>query len=156
VSKLVKKRNLSKIGYSDLMETIRRFEKKYGKDFHDFSSELEENRASFEELVDKFEWEQYMNEMRKRSELGRLELNIRDAKEFTEIFTPLRLDILGILAGRGEASVSEIAEAIRRPVGSVSEMLKILESKGIVTSKRKGKRKIYRLLVKEIILRISE
>ncbi len=97
-----------------------------------------------------------MSEMRRRLELGMLKLNIRDAKEFTEIFTPLRLDILGILADRGEASVSEIAEAMRRPVGSVSEMLKILESKGIVASKRKGKRKIYRLLVKEIILRISE
>ncbi len=149
------KEDLSRLSYSDLMDAIRRFERKYRKDFDEFKSSLEEDKASSEELMDRFLWEQYVKEVRRRSCEGRLELTIDDAKELTDVFTPARLEVISHLAEVGESTVSEIAQAVRRPVGSVSEILKILESKGIVSSDKRGKRKVYRLLVKEIVLKIA-
>ncbi len=147
--------DLSEVPLSKLLSEIRKFEAKYGKSFQEFISSLKEDRASMEELADGFLWEQYVNEVLRRSSMGRLELSVEDAMEFTEVFTPARLEIMGYLAKKKEATVSEIARSLRRPVGSVSEMLKILESKGLVKSERRGKRKVYSLLVREILLRMG-
>ncbi len=151
----VKIEDLSEIPLSKLLSEIRKFEAKYGKSFQEFISSLKEDRASMEELTDGFIWKQYVNEVLRRSSRGRLELSIEDAMEFTEVFTPARLEIMGYLAKREWATVSEIARSLGRPVGSVSEMLKILESKGLVKSERRGKRKVYSLLVREILLRMG-
>ncbi len=147
--------DLSEVPLSKLLSEIRRFEDKYGKSFHEFVSSLKEDRASTEELADEFVWGQYVDELRRRSASGRLELSVDDALEFTEVFTPARLKVMGLLAKKGEATVSDIARSLRRPVGSISEMLKILESKGIVRSERRGKRKVYSLLIREILIRIG-
>ncbi len=147
--------DLSEVPLSKLLSEIRRFEDKYGKSFHEFVSSLKEDRASMEELADEFVWGQYVDELRRRSASGRLELSVDDALEFTEVFTPARLEVMGLLAKKGEATVSDIARSLRRPVGSISEMLKILESKGIVRSERRGKRKVYSLLIREILIRIG-
>ncbi len=148
------KEELSKLSYSQLMENIREFEKKYGKDFSSFKSSLEEHKARSEELLDEFLWEQYVKEIKRRFQGGRLELTIEDAKELTEVFTATRLEVIAYLSRKGEGTVSEIAKAVGKPIGSVSEILKILESKGIISSHRKGRRKVYRLLVKEILLKL--
>ncbi len=147
--------DLSEVPLSKLLSEIRRFEDKYGKSFNEFVSSLKEDRASTEELADEFVWGQYVDELRRRSASGRLELSVDDALEFTEVFTPARLEVMGLLAKMGEATVSDIARSLRRPVGSISEMLKILESKGIVRSERRGKRKVYSLLIREILIRIG-
>ncbi len=147
--------DLSEVPLSKLLSEIRRFEDKYGKSFNEFVSSLKEDRASMEELADEFVWGQYVDELRRRSASGRLELSVDDALEFTEVFTPARLEVMGLLAKKGEATVSDIARSLRRPVGSISEMLKILESKGIVRSERRGKRKVYSLLIREILIRIG-
>ena len=147
--------DLSEVPLSKLLSEIRRFEDKYGKSFNEFVSSLKEDRASTEELADEFVWGQYVDELRRRSASGRLELSVDDALEFTEVFTPARLEVMGLLAKKGEATVSDIARSLRRPVGSISEMLKILESKGIVRSERRGKRKVYSLLIREILIRIG-
>ncbi len=147
--------DLSSASLSKLIGEIKKFERKYGRGFNEFKSYLDEKRASAEELTDGFIWEQYVNELRRRSASGRLELSVDDALEFTEVFTPARLEVMGLLARKGEATVSDIARSLGRPVGSISEMLKILESKGIVRSEKRGKRKIYSLLIKEILIRIG-
>ncbi len=146
--------DLSKLSYSQLMENIREFERKYGKDFDSFKSSLDEDKAKSDELVDEFIWEQYVKEIRRRFQGGKLELTIEDVKELTEVFTATRLEVISYLSKKGEGTVSEIAKAVGKPVGSVSEILKILESKGIISSHRKGRRKVYRLLVREILLKL--
>ncbi len=148
------KEDLSKLSYSQLMENIREFEEKYGKDFNNFKASLDEYKAKSEELVDEFLWEQYVKEIRRRFQGGRLELTIEDIKELTEVFTATRLEVIAYLSKKGEGTVSEIAKAVGKPVGSISEILKILESKGIISSHRKGRRKVYRLLVREILLKL--
>jgi ArsR family transcriptional regulator len=67
---------------------------------------------------------------------------------------PTRLRLLLLLAARAEASVNDLAEAAGRSLAATSNQLGLLRRRGVVTSRRAGKRVYYRLqspLVAELL-----
>jgi ArsR family transcriptional regulator len=55
-----------------------------------------------------------------------------------------RLMIMDCLSVKGEMSVGELAQAIEAPLSTVSQHLKALKSKYIVTSRKEGQTVFYR------------
>lgn len=71
--------------------------------------------------------------------------------EMCKVFSnPTRLEILNLLRDR-ELSVTELVEKTKLSQVNVSQHLSIMKSKGIVTSKRKGKNIYYKLTNPKII-----
>lgn len=56
-----------------------------------------------------------------------------------------RLDILSRLGKEGEQTVSRMAEEIGRPVSAVSENMRILNARGLLKVRRRGKHVYYRV-----------
>ncbi|MBI3051618.1 winged helix-turn-helix transcriptional regulator [Candidatus Woesearchaeota archaeon] len=63
---------------------------------------------------------------------------------------PTRLEILNLLRNK-ELSVTELVEKTKLSQANISQHLSIMRSKGIVTSRRKGKGIYYRLTTQKII-----
>ena len=57
---------------------------------------------------------------------------------------PIRLEIIDSLR-RGEKSVTQLAEALQTPPGTVSRHLSVMRAKGVVLSRREGASVFYRL-----------
>jgi ArsR family transcriptional regulator len=57
---------------------------------------------------------------------------------------PIRLEIIDNLRG-GEKSVTQLAEALQAPQGTVSRHLSVMRAKGVVGSRREGTSVYYRL-----------
>ena len=71
--------------------------------------------------------------------------------EMCKVFSnPTRLEILNLLRN-GEMSVTDLIEKTRLSQANISQHLSIMKSKGIVTSKRKGKNVYYKLTNPKII-----
>jgi ArsR family transcriptional regulator len=62
---------------------------------------------------------------------------------------PVRLQIVDLL-NRGEASASDLIDAVGLSKGSLSKHMSLLSNGGIVDSRREGRRIIYRLTDPEI------
>jgi DNA-binding transcriptional ArsR family regulator len=58
---------------------------------------------------------------------------------------PRRREILARLAGLGEAPVGVIAETIDISRPAVSQHLKVLKDAGVVTQRRSGRQRLYRI-----------
>ena len=56
---------------------------------------------------------------------------------------PIRLEIIDNL--RGEKSVTQLADALQAPQGTVSRHLSVMRAKGVVVSRREGTSVYYRL-----------
>jgi DNA-binding transcriptional ArsR family regulator len=76
------------------------------------------------------------------------------ANRFKALADPRRLALLSALQG-GERTVSELAEATRRPQPNVSQHLARLARAGLVEPRRDGNRVFYRI-ADPYILRICE
>lgn len=73
--------------------------------------------------------------------------------------TELQLDIMGVLWTHGEATSTEVREALRpdRDLAptTVSTLLRRLEKKGVVAHRTEGRRYVYRAAVEEARVRRS-
>ena len=79
------------------------------------------------------------------------ELNNMHA-EMCKVFTnPTRIEVLNLLRG-GAMSVSELIEKTKLSQSNISQHLSIMKNKGIVQSRRDGKKIYYELTNKKIIL----
>jgi ArsR family transcriptional regulator len=76
------------------------------------------------------------------------------AARFKALGDPRRLALLSALQG-GERTVSELAEATRRPQPNVSQHLASLSRAGLVDSRREGTRVFYRI-ADPYVLRICD
>jgi DNA-binding transcriptional ArsR family regulator len=76
------------------------------------------------------------------------------AARFKALSDPRRLALLSVLQ-RGERSVSELAEATRRPQPNVSQHLASLAGAGLVEARREGNRVFYRI-ADPYVLRICD
>ena len=78
------------------------------------------------------------------------ELNNMHA-EMCKVFTnPTRIEVLNLLRG-GAMSVSELIEKTKLSQSNISQHLSIMKNKGIVQSRRDGKKIYYELTNKKII-----
>jgi ArsR family transcriptional regulator len=78
------------------------------------------------------------------------ELNNMHA-EMCKVFTnPTRIEVLNLLR-EGEMSVSELIEKTKLSQANISQHLSIMKNKGIVQSRRDGKKIYYELTNKKII-----
>jgi ArsR family transcriptional regulator len=78
---------------------------------------------------------------------------------FRALAGPTRLRLLVLLAARAEVSVSDLAEAVGRSRQATSTQLGLLRRRGVVTSRRAGKRVYYRLhspLAAELLRQVCE
>lgn len=64
---------------------------------------------------------------------------------FDALAEPRRREILARLAVLGEAAVGVIAESIAVSRPAVSQHLKVLKDAGVVTERRAGRRRLYRI-----------
>ena len=69
---------------------------------------------------------------------------------FNAIAEPRRREIIGLLAGRGEQAVGDLAGALRLPQPAVSKHLRVLRRVQLVTASRRGRRRVYRLEPREL------
>ena len=76
------------------------------------------------------------------------------AARFKALADPRRLALLSVLQG-GERTVTELAEATRRPQPNVSQHLASLARAGLVDSRREGTRVFYRI-ADPYVLRICD
>jgi ArsR family transcriptional regulator len=76
------------------------------------------------------------------------------ATRFKALSDPQRLALLSILQG-GERSVSELADATKRPQPNVSQHLASLAAAGLVEARREGNRAFYRI-ADPFVLRICD
>jgi len=72
------------------------------------------------------------------------------ADVFNAIAEPRRREIIGILAGGEPRAVGELVEALGLPQPAVSKHLGVLREVGIVSVRREGKRRLYRLEPEEL------
>jgi len=151
----VKVEEISSIEMEDLMSRIKNYQKKYGAIYDEFMKSFKDEEASFEELIDQFEWQTYWLELRRRlQQTGMLKVKASRLEEYAPIFTPLKMKILSYLLVKKGATVSEIAKEIGKPVGSVSKGLEVLRRHNLVAVEPKNGRKVYRPLVKEITITV--
>jgi DNA-binding transcriptional ArsR family regulator len=68
---------------------------------------------------------------------------------FNAIAEPRRREIIGVLAGRTHA-VGELVKTLRMPQPAVSKHLGVLRKVGIVTMRRQGRHRLYRLRAEEL------
>ncbi len=71
--------------------------------------------------------------------------NVIDVEPFDAVTEPRRREILARLAHLGEAPVGRIAETIDISRPAVSQHLKVLREAGIVTERRSGRQRLYRI-----------
>ena len=64
---------------------------------------------------------------------------------FRAIADPTRRAVLDLLIARGEESVSALAAPFRMSLPAVSRHLRVLKEAGLVTERRSGKQRLYRL-----------
>ena len=69
---------------------------------------------------------------------------------FNAIAEPRRREIIGLLAGTGEQAVGDLVRSLRIAQPAVSKHLGVLRSVRIVSVRRRGRRKLYRLNPKEL------
>ncbi len=72
------------------------------------------------------------------------------ARRRSPTLTEVELELMDVLWGKGQATVSEIVEALpeeRLAYSSVLTMMRILEQKGYVTHEKEGRAFVYRPLV---------
>jgi ArsR family transcriptional regulator len=67
------------------------------------------------------------------------------ARRFAILGEPLRVRLLDVLHERGEASVSELAEAVGAGHANVSKHLNLLLAERMVGRRRDGSRALYRI-----------
>ncbi len=65
--------------------------------------------------------------------------------KFSALADPTRRQIIELLAGRGELSVSEIIGQFRMTAPAISQHLKILREAQLVRMEKRGQQRIYRL-----------
>ncbi len=72
-SSIVKKKeeDLTTMTLGDLLSKLRIFEQKYKMSYEQFRRSFKDEEATFEELVDQFDWETYWEEFQRRSSLTR-------------------------------------------------------------------------------------
>ena len=68
----------------------------------------------------------------------------RASRIFRALGEPSRLRLLALLA-RGESCVTEVAEAEREEISTISQRLRVLRNEGLVSRRRQGKHILYGL-----------
>jgi DNA-binding transcriptional ArsR family regulator len=69
---------------------------------------------------------------------------------FNAIAEPRRRRIIDLLAGRGEQAVGDLVRGLRMPQPAVSKHLGVLRTVRIVSVRRRGQRRMYRLNAREL------
>lgn len=153
-SSVVKKQeDLTTLTLGDLLSKLRGFEQKYKMPYEQFKKSFKDEEATFQELVDQFDWETYWEEFHRRSSLThKLVLKASGIEDYKPILTVLRMKVYSTLVKSGEATASQIAEKLQRPLPSIVNALEILGKFGIVKVEQKGARKKYRAVAKEIVI----
>lgn len=64
---------------------------------------------------------------------------------FAALASPVRREVLGMLLRRGELRVQELAARFDMARPSVSEHLRVLREAGLVTDRKRGRERYYRL-----------
>lgn len=146
--------DLSKMSLLELIERIREYEKKYGKNLKEFMDEFNEDEASYEELVDVFIWEELEEELKRRLDRERVVLEAANG-DILKILAPLRLRVLSILARNGPMTLTQIAKKIKKTQASALMALKPLVRIGLVNVRIVSGRKIYWTNVREITIKLA-
>jgi len=146
--------DLSKMSLLELIERIREYEKKYGKNLKEFMDEFDEDEASYEELVDVFIWEELEEELKRRLDRERVVLEAANG-DILKILAPLRLRVLSILARNGPMTLTQIAKKIKKTQASALMALKPLVRIGLVNVRIVSGRKIYWTNVREITIKLA-
>gem|GEM_PF-4486735 len=149
-----KEEDLATMTLGDLLSKLRSLEQKYKMPYEQFKRSFKDEEATFEELVDQFDWETYWEEFQRRSSLThKLVLKASSIEDYQPILTPLRMKVYSTLVNSGEATASQVAKKLQRPLPSVVNALKTLMRFGIVRSELTGQRRKYRALAKEIVIK---
>jgi DNA-binding transcriptional ArsR family regulator len=74
----------------------------------------------------------------------------RASRIFRALGDPARLRLLEFLT-RGEACVTEVAEAAGDEISTVSQRLRVLRSEGLVSRRRQGKHILYALADQHVV-----
>ena len=73
-----------------------------------------------------------------------------------KLFTPRRLQLIAALQDRPVASISELAERLKRPVASVSRDIRVLHAYGLVDLKQEGRSKAPVLIPTHIVIPLGQ
>ena len=156
-SSIVKKKeeeDLATMTLGDLLSKLRSLEQKYKMPYEQFKRSFKDEEATFEELVDHFDWETYSEEFQRRSSLThKLVVKASGIEDYQPILTPLRMKVYSTLVNSGEATASQVAKKLQRPLPSIVNALGTLTRFGIVKVEQRGRRKKYKALAKEIVIR---
>jgi hypothetical protein len=143
----------------EVQKRIRDYEIQHGMPFDKFE-ELFLQKKVKHRLQDIYsEWAGLVHAYRAYVEGGEFDYvleEIRDLKpRETVLLTPKRLELLYSVASLHIESINELAQKTKRNVKNVYQDLKMLQTLGLVTFKKKGKRNIVpETLVQEITLLI--
>ena len=138
---------------------IKQFEKEHDMTFDEFEELFLSTKLDRRMVDTYFEWASLVHAYRGYVEGGELDYDIEELRDLsseeTSLLTPKRIELLYSLASLRAESINKLAQKTRRNVKNVYQDLKILQSLGFVSFRKRGKRNIVpETLVEEITLLI--
>jgi len=147
--------NLDELSVGRLTEKIRTLEAKYGVRYDEFAANLNEDEATYEELIDEFNWGCYADTLSHRlTGTKEYRISVGDFDKVTEVFSPLRMATLRTLAKLGKATASEVAAELGKPLGSVVTALNVLERHGLAKRVEEEGEKRYVSQIAKIVISV--
>jgi len=138
---------------------IKHFEKEYDMTFDEFEELFLSRKLDRRTVGTYFEWASLIHAYRGYVEDGELDYVIEEIRDLspeeTALLTPKRIELLYSVASLRARSINKLAQKTRRNVKNVYQDLKALQSLGLVTFRKRGKRNIVpETLIEEIALLI--
>ncbi len=152
-------RIVRRLTLDEVKSKIKQFEKEYDMTFDEFEELFLSRKLDRRMVGTYFEWASLVHAYRGYVEDGELDYVIEEIRDLspeeTALLTPKRIELLYSVASLRARSINKLAQKTRRNVKNVYQDLKALQSLGLVTFRKRGKRNIIpETLIEEIALLI--
>lgn len=152
-------RVVRRLTLKEVESKIQLFEREHNMTFDEFEELFLSRKLDRRRAGRYFEWASLIHAYRRYVEDGELDYVIEETRDLsaeeTALFTPKRIELLYCLASLRAESINKLAQKTRRNVKNIYEDLKMLQSLGFVSLRKRGRRNIIpETLVEEITLLI--
>jgi len=152
-------RIVRRLTLDEVQSRIKHFEREYDITFDEFEELFLSRKLDRRTVGTYFEWASLVHAYRGYVEDGELDYVIEEIRDLspeeTSLLTPKRIELLYSVASLRARSINKLAQKTRRNVKNVYQDLKALQSLGLVTFRKRGKRNIVpETLIEEIALLI--
>jgi len=152
-------RIVRRLTLDEVKSKIKRFEKEHDMTFDEFEELFLSKKLDRRMVGTYFEWASLVHAYRGYVEGGELDYVIEELRDLSPgeaaLLTYKRIELLCSLASLRAESINKLAQKTRRNVKNVYQDLKVLQSLGFVSLRKRGRRNIIpETLVEEITLLI--